>query len=712
MGNTNNNKDPYFMNIKIIGSKMKQFYEKVQDTQKSIKDLWNFEPLKENESTTLQINNYFEKLNKNLEDDSNINQNIREVLILKIRSVYDSEVNLLIDLMNKLEEVQYMPLVLLLHTDNHEQKLTIDTNEYKQIDQRLIFIHKFSEDSETIEKEIDPLLLRFCSIHNDLGDRFVIGNQEKNNENNFDLVDKYFPFNINIACIGRFRQGKSTGVNMILKEYKAKESSKGCSQTKNLSFYQVRGKPIRILDIPGFEDDYTVYEAVKKFEECGKLINRLKEQIHIILYFMNCLEEGTFMNFEYKMIKEMIKHKKSKIIYVITHSPSNLSENEKKKKIRNINLGLRKIIDKYKIEDNNMLKAVENNVVFVNFHKNHLYNVEPFGTKELFQKIYEFFIKSEDYINSFINIDSNSIEEKAIQLRRQAQDVLLSNKISGGLIGAVPIADLIVQNFFIKKNAIKKVGEIFGFNIDSIEEKEKNELEENLSTESIENKIGNGIKTTSGTGSYIGGGVSIGNGVVKAAESSKMLGEATKLSLQATNLGSESIRMGKEAVEIGVQASKMGEEATKLSQMAGNISVPWYMRIFGLGSDMTTQAANLTTQASKMASESAKLNTVATNMGAKAASLASESSNLNTLASNMANKADIICTQANNFKLAGTCLTVGSLVLGVSLGAYFTHKYCEDLLDRFVDIYKKYPQRICNSYKDAAYYFYYNGNNN
>ena len=344
--------------------------------------------------------------------------------------------------------------------------------------------------------------------------------------------------------------------------------------------------------------------------------------------------------------------------------------------------------------------------------KNHLYNVEPFGTKELFQKIYEFFIKSEDFINSFINIDSNSIEEKAIQLRRQAQDVLLSNKISGGLIGAVPIADLIVQNFFIKKNAIKKVGEIFGFNIDSIEEKEKNELEENLSTESIENKIGNGIKTTSGTGSYIGGGVSIGNGVVKAAESSKMLGEATKLSLQATNLGSESIRMGKEAVEIGVQASKMGEEATKLSQMAGNISVPWYMRIFGLGSDMTTQAANLTTQASKMASESAKLNTVATNMGAKAASLASESSNLNTLASNMANKADIICTKANNFKLAGTCLTVGSLVLGVSLGAYFTHKYCEDLLDRFVDIYKKYPQRICNSYKDAAYYFYYNGNNN
>ena len=47
--------------------------------------------------------------------------------------------------------------------------------------------------------------------------------------------------------------------------------------------------------------------------------------------------------------------------------------------------------------------------------------------------------------------------------------MLLSNKIFGGLIGAVPIVDLIVQNYFIKKNAIRKVGEIFGFDIEAID---------------------------------------------------------------------------------------------------------------------------------------------------------------------------------------------------------------------------------------------------
>ena len=708
MGNTNNNNDSFFMNIKIIGSKIEKFYEEVQNTQKSIKELWNFEPLEEDKATTLQINNYFEKLKKNLDDISNMNKNIREVLILKVKNVSDPEVKLVIDLMDQLAEVQYMPLVLLLHTDKIAQKLIIDKNNYNQIDPRLIFIKKFTDVSKIIEKEIDPILLRFCSIHNDLGDRFMIGNQENNNENGIDLVEKYFPFNINIACVGRFRQGKSTGVNEILKEYKAKESSKGCSQTKNLTFYQVKGKPIRILDIPGFEDEATVNEAVKKFQECGKKINRLKEQIHIILYFLNYSEVGTFMNIEYKMIKEITNHKKSKLIYVITHSPSNLNDNNKKMKIRNINVGIQKIIDKYNIQDNGMLKAIDNNVVFVNFHKDYLYNIEAYGTNDLFEKIYEFFIQTEDFINSFINIDSKSNEDKANQLRKQAQDTLLANKISGGIVGLFPIVDLVVQKFLIKKNAVKKVGEIFGFDINLIEEKEKNNLEEELTDESIENKLGNGLKTTSEAGGYIGGGISIGNGITKAAESSKMVTEATKLTIQATNMSAESARLGAKAVEIGTQAAKMGEEATKMSQMAGNISVPWYLKIFGLGSEMTTEATNLATQASKMASQSAELNTIATNMGAKAASMATESSNLNAMAANMASNAAKTYNQASMLKYVGTGLTVGSFALGVILGAYLTHKYCEDLLDQFVEIYKKYPQGICNSYKEAAYYFYYN----
>ena len=63
------------------------------------------------------------------------------------------------------------------------------------------------------------------------------------------------------------------------------------------------------------------------------------------------------------------------------------------------------------------------------------------------------------------------------------------------------------------------------------------ELEEGKAEELIENKIGNGVKSTTGAGGCIGGGISLGSGVVKAANASKMAAEATKLTTQAANMG-------------------------------------------------------------------------------------------------------------------------------------------------------------------------------
>ena len=126
------------------------------------------------------------------------------------------------------------------------------------------------------------------------------------------------------------------------------------------------------------------------------------------------------MNLEYKIIQEIIKHKTSNIIYVITHSISNLNDNDKKRKIRNINKGIANLMEKNKIQNNGMFKATENNVVFVNFHKDYTYYIEPFGTKELFKKIYEFFINSDDFINSFNNLEPDIIEENALKLSKKA----------------------------------------------------------------------------------------------------------------------------------------------------------------------------------------------------------------------------------------------------------------------------------------------------
>lgn len=236
--NSSKNKDSYGMNVFFIGN-LKKLKDIICDESKKnnvIKQFWNFE-FPENDNLNKVINNYFEKLkgNRNKRDKT---INIRETLIVKVKDLFDPEVLLIMELLNGLGQIQYMPIILFLVENENSNRSTIDNYslKYKRIEPRLIFIEDYSENPQFIEEKIFPKLLRICSIHNELGDRFNYIEGDKVIEE-YDLIEQYYPFNINIACIGRFGQGKSTGVNAILKDYKAKESSKGSSQTKELTFY-------------------------------------------------------------------------------------------------------------------------------------------------------------------------------------------------------------------------------------------------------------------------------------------------------------------------------------------------------------------------------------------------------------------------------------------------------------------------------------------
>ena len=292
MGNEHK-EDSFYMHITIIGESMRSFYNTIKTTTKyrTIKNYWKIDILEDNLSLTEQINIYFNWLKK-----INNEKNLREAIIIKIPNVKDEIINIIMEKMNNLKETYNMPLVLLLYEKILENgnKLEIDLEKNENIDPRLFFLEKYDENRSNIEDKIEPILLRFCSIHNEFGDRIIINGKE-----DYDLIDNYFPFNLNLACVGRFGQGKSTGVNSILREYKAKESSKGVSQTKSLTFYQVTNQPIRILDIPGFEDENTVKLAIDKFKICGEKLNNIKDHLHIILYFLNYHETRAFMKLEF-----------------------------------------------------------------------------------------------------------------------------------------------------------------------------------------------------------------------------------------------------------------------------------------------------------------------------------------------------------------------------------------------------------------------------
>ena len=101
-----------------------------------------------------------------------------------------------------------------------------------------------------------------------------------------------------------------------------------------------------------------------------------------------------------------------------------------------------------------MFEATENNVVFVIFHYEEDLEIEPFGKKELFRKIYEFFVKSKNYRESFEKLSINEkIEKTPLKLRAEAQSILLPNKIWGAAVGILPFVDWALQKFVIKENA-------------------------------------------------------------------------------------------------------------------------------------------------------------------------------------------------------------------------------------------------------------------
>lgn len=63
-----------------------------------------------------------------------------------------------------------------------------------------------------------------------------------------------------------------------------------------------------------------------------------------------------------------------------------------------------------------------------------------------------------------------------------------------------------------------------------------------------------------------------------------------------------------------------------------------------------------------------------------------------------------VITTSSGFRvLGGVFCGIGALI-GVGLGGFFTHKHCEEIIDKFVEFYKNNANKISNSYQTALEY--------
>ena len=469
MGNENIKPENYYMCVNIIGESMDGFlyclsnnayesYAKDRKKKSTLYDYWDF--------LYNPGHDFFGQLaitmnRLKIQKDSLILNN-KECLIVRVSNIEAIEIQYVLEKVNSLNREHYIPLILFLCNSFEEKdldKFVFDENKYSKIDKRMIFFEKYELDMVNDEKmrRIKYRLERFCSYHNELGDRFTIGNDD--NRNDYDLTEMNFPFTVNICCVGRFGKGKSTGVNFILGEKNAKENKSGTSATLKINYYQVSNSPVKIYDLPGFENNETINNAVKQFKYLNDEIRQLQDQIHIFLYFIKSTDERMFSEMEYPIFKQILKHKDSFVIYI--------------EKYRNIYL---------------KMVATNDNCVFVNFHKTN--KLPVYGISDFFNKIALFTERTDAYKrfqkDSCINEEEfeQKIKEEARIRKIRAKALISRHKIGSAIAGFLPGADYFANKYFIKKDAARKAGQIFGFDLKDLEEslkreKTKKEIKEN-----------------------------------------------------------------------------------------------------------------------------------------------------------------------------------------------------------------------------------------
>ena len=422
MGNEEErNPNNYYISINMIGKEMENILYAVntkrplnklmtQDQFRyTIFDYWDYFYYS-NKTINEQIKFIFDKFYKK---KGALDLNFRECLIVRAKDKLSPEIKIILEKINEINRIHYMPMVLFLldeydenNFDYFDKKIVPDNKLYPKIDPRMIYTQGFSDikiyvnnlmfnsnihlNEKVIRniKKFKSILLRFCSYHNELGDYFKLINSQ-NQILKYDLVNKKYKMTYNFCCIGRFGKGKSTGVNCLLGEKKAKESRSGTATTKKINYYYVKNSPIKIIDIPGFESKETVNSAVLKFKEYGDKINYKKGELTAILYFIKSTDERMFAEMEYKMFKEIIKHENTPVIYILTHSSLTTDKNEI---YDMINTGIKGVLKKHPeevefISDKITKKmfASEKNCVFVNFYQE---EDEPiFGVDDFYAKI-------------------------------------------------------------------------------------------------------------------------------------------------------------------------------------------------------------------------------------------------------------------------------------------------------------------------------------
>ena len=266
---------------------------------------------------------------KNIRNQSTAKDNFKEIIIYHFEN-FEKDKDNIVKLFDMLDPNRYYQPFFICLCNNEEElnriKVCIDEeiNDYfeqeKEIDKNNFSYFKFhlninnNEVNQTKSAPLNSLSLKIIkkfihifSYYNELGDDFLEDINKQNNHIISKISDnnEENKYRINIICIGKSQRGKSSFINYLLKEKRAKEGGSGSSCSTKILKYKADDIPLNIYDTIGVshdKDGHVINELISKIKE---LQNQIKnEGLQLILYFLDYNDPDIFESNEVEIFKQ------------------------------------------------------------------------------------------------------------------------------------------------------------------------------------------------------------------------------------------------------------------------------------------------------------------------------------------------------------------------------------------------------------------------
>jgi len=319
----NNTKKRKILNIYLFGDSTNFNYSALTYKKYNFSDTNLYNWIKDFSNKELTENNFYSLM-------SDIISKIQKspeynCILVFLNTIQENNVKDKVDLIRKCLsnfKKAYKPIVLLAFNKENKENATneMDQGLFEALKNfEIAFYNK--NDYHDIEQKINMIYNYYFNIGDTLTNFIPIINDftfQKDNYMNKEISSKY-KATLNILVIGRPGCGKSTLINLLLNEKRAREGI-GYSITKLYTQYIHNKYPITLTDTPGFEND----EDLKKMEKFLSILNTFfkegKSKFHLVLYLINTSNERTFIGTELNLINYIHENMKLPIFFVCTHS--------------------------------------------------------------------------------------------------------------------------------------------------------------------------------------------------------------------------------------------------------------------------------------------------------------------------------------------------------------------------------------------------------